>query len=99
MREDDKYLIRLKRLILDFLRDYDVKVFLFGSRARSDSRDSSDVDIGLLPGAGFKLHLISLLREAIEESTIPYKVDVINLNETSPEFREEVLKEGVVWKG
>ena len=96
MSEDDKYLIRLKRLILDFLKDYDVKVLLFGSRARSDSRDTSDVDIGLLPGADFKLHLISLLREAIEESTIPYKVDVINLNETSQDFREEVMKEGVV---
>jgi hypothetical protein len=38
------------------------------------------------------------LRETLEESTIPYEVDVVDLSEASPQFRQRVKREGVVWK-
>jgi len=98
MENEDKYIIRVRKLILDYLKDYDIKVLYYGSRARGDYRNTSDVDIGLIPGKDFKLHIISLLREALEESTIPYKVDVINLNNTRQEFQAEILKDAIIWK-
>ena len=39
-----------------------------------------------------------LLRETVENSNIPYKVDVVDLSQTSREFREKALTEGIVWK-
>jgi len=40
-----------------------------------------------------------MLREKIEESTIPYKVEIINLEEASDDFKKEILRDAVVWKG
>lgn len=41
--------------------------------------------------------IIATLRWELEESTVPYHVDVVNLDEVEPAFRERVLKEGVRW--
>ena len=46
---------------------------------------------GLPPG------LLAELREALEESTVPWRVEVVDLSETDAAFRERVLKEGIVW--
>ncbi len=37
------------------------------------------------------------LREAYEESTIPWIVEVANLADTDAEFRDRVRREGVRW--
>lgn len=44
-----KYLSRLRTLILNGLKGENVKVMLFGSRAKGTNRPFSDVDIGILP--------------------------------------------------
>lgn len=36
--------------------------------------------------------------ERVEESTIPYKVDLVNLNNASLELVENVKKDGVIWR-
>jgi hypothetical protein len=42
---------------------------------------------------------IALLRERIENSNVPYKVDVVDLSQASKEFTDKVLKEGrLVWR-
>jgi len=41
---------------------------------------------------------ISLIKERFENSNIPQKVDVVNLNDASEEFRNEIFKEAVLWK-
>jgi serine/threonine protein kinase HipA of HipAB toxin-antitoxin module len=39
------------------------------------------------------------LAETIEESTIPYEVDLVDLREVSPAFREQVIRSGIKWRG
>lgn len=34
---ENKYMVELKKLVKDFLKDEKVKIFLFGSRARGDN--------------------------------------------------------------
>lgn len=41
--------------------------------------------------------LLSVIREAIDESQMPYQVDIVNLAEVSSAFRKRVLKEGIKW--
>ncbi len=78
----------------------DVKAILFGSRARGDYRETSDIDLGILHNAKLDSNKIAFLRDRIENSIIPYKVDVIDLTEASEEFVKNVLSEGVViWNG
>ncbi len=93
------YLEKLRKLVLNFLENNDAKIILFGSRARKNNRDNSDVDIGIIPKQNNSINnKITLLKEAIEQSNIPYKVDVVNFAETSVEFQEIALKEAVIWK-
>lgn len=98
MRDVDKYMMRLKKLVLDFIGDRNVKVYLFGSRARGDNSTVSDVDIGILCNEEANRLRLFELKDLLEESTIPYKVDVINLSETGEDFREEIMKDAIIWK-
>ena len=49
---------------------------LFGSRAMGTYKDNSDIDIALF-GKQLMLTDLSKLLSAIEETTIPYKVDLL----------------------
>ena len=46
-----------------------------------------------LPGSFF-----TELADTIEESTIPYDVDLVDLREVGSAFREEVLRTGIKWR-
>lgn len=86
----------LKNIVRDVFEGEDVTVILFGSRARGDYLETSDMDIGIFPRGEMDKSKIALLREKIENSNIPYKVDVVDLSQASKEFTDQVLKEGVV---
>ncbi len=96
---EDKYILELKKVVKDFLKTEDVKIFLFGSRARQDHNLFSDVDIGVFPGDKSAWRKIMFLKERIEESNIPYKVEFVNLKEVSDDFKNEVLKDAISWNG
>jgi len=95
---ENKYILKLKELIIDFLKYDNVKVVLFGSRARGDNYISSDVDIGIIPQEKFAKNKITLLKENVENLNIPYKVEIVDFSEVSESFRKESLKEAMVWK-
>ena len=94
----NKYIQKIKELVLDYLKDEEVKIVLFGSRARKDSSIFSDVDIGVMSYGKLDETRLILLREKVENLNIPYKVEIVNFSEVSPEFKEEALREIIVWK-
>jgi len=98
--KDNPLLHRIKNIVLDSFKEEDIEIILFGSRARGDNTPYSDVDIALLPqGKGKNIQKkITLLRYFLEESNIPYKVEIIDLSSASKSFREQVLKEGIIWR-
>jgi hypothetical protein len=89
---------KLKEVLLRFLKDEDVKVVLFGSRARGDFVSTSDVDVGIIIGEGVDRKKLILLREYLEEINIPYKVEIVDFAAVSDEFKQMALKEALVWK-
>jgi predicted nucleotidyltransferase len=74
-----------------------VRMILFGSRARGGGRPTSDIDLALLGDGPLPPELLSRLRDAFEESNIPYAVDVVDLSQVTAAFREKVLREGREW--
>jgi hypothetical protein len=86
----------LKDMARDVFEGEEVTVILFGSRAREDYLETSDVDVGVFPKGKMDKSKIALLRERIENSNIPYKVDVVDLSQAFKEFTDKVLTEGVV---
>lgn len=97
-KADRECLRTLKETVTTSLKNEKVKIILFGSRARGNNHLSSDVDIGIIPAGEFDEKPITLLKEKIENLNIPYKIDIVNLSEVSEEFRNEIMKDFIVWK-
>ena len=94
----NKYIEQLKKIVLDELKSQNIKIFMFGSRARRDNYIGSDVDIGLIPESKIDSSKISLLKEKIDNSNIPYKVQIVNFKEVSERFKNEAMKDIEIWK-
>ncbi len=87
-----------KKIVLEDLKESDCKVFLFGSRATKENHRFSDMDIGIMPGKNFDEKILFTLSEKLNESIIPFKVDVVNFSTVSKKFKDEALKDVIEWK-
>ena len=88
----------LRRMVLAALGQRDAAVWLFGSCARGDARQHSDIDIAILPRDELPVGFFGQLQADIEESTIPYDVEVVDLRGADAAMVEEVRREGVKWR-
>ena len=72
----------------------------FGSRVTWTAKPFSDLDIALEGAAPLAPDVLIDLEEAFDSSNLPWKVDVIDLNAVSPEFRTIVERQRVPadWK-
>lgn len=86
-----------RRIVLGLIGPHRARVFLYGSRARGDADRCSDIDIAVWPQAPLPAGTLARIRDAFEESTIPYHVDVIDLSTVDESFRQKVLSEAVPW--
>ncbi len=94
----ERYLQTAKNIVLQQLSKQPIQAYLFGSRAKNTARRNSDIDIALLSN-NIDISLItSQLREAFEESDIPYHVDIVDLNAVDEEMKQKILKEAIQWK-
>jgi hypothetical protein len=87
----------VRAIVREGLRGADARVFLFGSRAGGLTHRASDVDVAVLPQAPLPVGLLGAIREALEESTVPFSVDLVDLSEVDAPFRERILRLGVPW--
>ena len=77
----------LEQVISGFDPSRTNRYFLFGSSTRRD--DFADFDLGVLGNATSGKNL-SELRDRFYESTIPFKVDVVDFDSVESEFRDYV---------
>lgn len=84
-----------KQFLVKFFANKKVKIYLFGSRAKNTYTPYSDIDIAI-ESQEISNYDISILKEIVEESNLPYKVDIIDLNVAS-NLKEVVEKEGIRW--
>ena len=89
----------LRRMVLAALGEHDAAVWLFGSCARGEALQHSDIDIAILPRDELPSAFFSDLAEGVEESSIPYDVDIVDLRCAASTLIDEVRREGVKWKG
>lgn len=85
--------------MLEGLRGHQARVYLFGSAAKGLAGAGSDIDVAVLPLKPLPVGVLSSVRERLEESTIPYQVDLVDLTRTDPSFRKRVQEEGLLWNG
>lgn len=92
------WMTELKEMIVDYFRQMNVRVYLFGSRAKQMEKHSSDVDIAI-DSAGVDIaYSLTCLRERLEESTFPYHVDIVDMNHAAASLCRRIREEGIIWK-
>jgi len=89
---------QLRRMVLDAIGARDAAAYLFGSTATGNVRHASDIDVAILPREELPPSFFAELAERIEESTIPYHVDLIDLRKVPKKLQEEVTRSGTVWR-
>lgn len=95
---EQKYFNLLKEIFGYTSNKINCEIVLFGSRAVGNNSQTSDVDLAIKSQQQIS-SLISILKEEIEESNIPYKVDIVEYSKTSEAMRKNIDKEGIIiWK-
>lgn len=72
-------------------------IYLYGSRARGDHSHGSDIDLALDTKHKIDSQIIMHIKEDIEESIIPFFVDIIDLQAVTSEFKNKIVKDMILW--
>ena len=90
--------MEIERILAPVLaRLSDVGVKLFGSRARGDARRVSDIDIALTSSHATPATEMASLREALEESCVPFRIDLVDYAVAPRELQVAIDREGIPW--
>jgi predicted nucleotidyltransferase len=95
-KEFELYKERIIKIIELFLPN--AKIYLFGSRARGDYTERSDYDIAIDNRERLPLVIKGQIRSMIDVLNIPQEVDVVDFNAIPDTLKNNILKEGIVWK-
>jgi len=97
MSDDTKYIDLARQIVLREVSTDEYAVFLFGSRTEKRHSQTSDIDIGILGKRPLPLEVRAHLLELLNDSDIPYHVDVVDFFTADPEFKKHALKKSIVW--
>ncbi len=77
----------LLKLLQQFLPN--VGVWVFGSRVKGSARPSSDLDLVVFAKSSQRSQVFAL-QEALEESNLPFRVDLLIWNEIPENFKSNI---------
>ncbi len=75
-----------------FVPDCEVRVF--GSRYKGNVKEYSDLDLAIVGKEKLDWKIIADMKDAFEESDLPYRVDLLDWNAISSEFRKVIEERG-----
>ena len=76
----------------------DARVYLFGSRATESFSRASDIDIALDTGQEIDVAVLGEVREVLNATDIPQKIDVVDLHMIPDAMRDAIVSKGILWK-
>ncbi len=81
------------QIISDILIKYlpkDVQVFVFGSRAKNQTKFNSDLDLAIKSKIKIDQKTIYNLKEDLIDAPIAYKIDILDLNDIDEDFKKTI---------
>lgn len=87
----------IRQIVFDSLSGTSARVYLVGSCASGDYKRHSDIDIVIDLLQPTSKVSISEIRSMLEQSDIPFFVDVFDFHQLDEHYRAEIKKDGVQW--
>lgn len=84
----------IRTFLFEPLQRAGCKVAIFGSRARGDYRPFSDLDV--LVDGEVSSATLSVISEALEESNLPIRVDIVTERDLADTYRAQVRREMIL---
>ena len=83
------------KIVLKIIKNYaeNCEVLVFGSRLKGNNKPFSDLDLAFSCKEKLDLKKLSRLKLKFEESDLPYRVDIIDYNRASEEFKKIIDEE------
>ena len=91
------YIDIVKQIVLKHVPKNEFAVFLFGSRAASNSNSLSDIDVGIMGTKPLPTLIMADLDSDLEESIVPFKIDLIDFYQVDQVFKKEALSSIQIW--
>lgn len=79
---------QVKQILTKYLPQ--AQFWMFGSRVSNTARQYSDLDVAIIDEKPIDLAMLSALEEDFANSSLPFKVDLIDWQRISPEFRVRI---------
>lgn len=86
---EEEYKI-IREILKRFAPDSEVRVF--GSRYKGNHKKYSDLDIAIVSKEGLDFRTLYDIKEAFQESELNFRVDVLDWNSISEEFKKVIEK-------
>ena len=83
----------VQRILQEHVPELEVRAF--GSRVSWTARETSDLDLALMTTQPLDLLCVAEMREAFDESDLPFRVDLVDWASTSKNFRKVIKREYV----
>src|SRR5579872_6115862 len=97
MRRSHSYDEAVKQIVLKHVSPQKTLVFLFGSRATKNFRETSDYDVGLFSEKGIPPQQLANIREDLQDSNIPLFVDVVDFSRVPKDFKKLAVSRMKIW--
>jgi len=90
-QEKDKIIGILKVLFPE------AKIYLYGSRARGEQQEFSDIDLAIDAGAPIALYDMNEAKSLLAETNIVYNFDLVDMHNIPDALCERINKEAILW--
>ncbi|MCK4818836.1 nucleotidyltransferase domain-containing protein [bacterium] len=77
------------------VREYvpnDCKIYIFGSWAKGNALETSDIDIGILGKEKVAWNSMAKILEEVEDIRTLRSIDIVDLNSVDKSFKDNVMK-------
>ena len=94
---EDRHLAFVLSVLKRNISDVDAKFYVFGSRVKGTNKKYSDIDIAIdLNGKKLDTSILGKILIEFQDSTLPYEVDVVDLNSINENFRNLIKNDLVL---
>lgn len=90
---ENRHIEFILKVLSNNIVEKDAKFYIFGSRAKNTYKEYSDIDIAVeIPQKKVSANVLGKILIEFSDSTLPYEVDVIDLNSIDEKFKNLIAK-------